>query len=154
MHRFRRDPNRDALRRARLAVLFIFFVNGAASGNWVTRIPQIQRELDLDEGALGVALLAMSGGLLASQLLMGGLAARLGSSPITRFAVIASCGTLVLPGIANSLLALTGALAILGASLGALDVAMNAQAVTVERRHGLLLLSSFHAAYSFGGLGE
>jgi len=66
--------------------------------------------------------------------------------------MIASCGTLVLPGIAPSLLALTGALAVLGASLGALDVAMNAQGVTVERRHGWPLLSSFHAAYSFGGL--
>jgi predicted MFS family arabinose efflux permease len=152
MHRCQRHPYRQALRRARVAVLLIFFVNGAASGNWVTRIPQIKRELGLDEGALGVALLAMSGGLLASQLLMGGLAARLGSSPITRLAVIASCGTLVLPGLAPSPLALTGALAVLGASLGALDVAMNAQGVTVERRHGWPLLSSFHAAYSFGGL--
>ncbi|MDP8939158.1 MAG: hypothetical protein M3N10_02490 [Actinomycetota bacterium] len=39
-----------------------------------------------------------------------------------------------------------------GASNGALDVSMNAQAVVVEKEYGRPIMSSFHAAFSFGGL--
>jgi len=41
---------------------------------------------------------------------------------------------------------------LLGATNGALDVSMNAQAVAVEERYGRPIMSSFHAAFSFGGL--
>src|SRR5919112_1353826 len=43
-------------------------------------------------------------------------------------------------------------LALLGATNGGLDVSMNAQAVVVERGYGRPIMSSFHAAWSFGGL--
>src|SRR3712207_8208462 len=39
-----------------------------------------------------------------------------------------------------------------GATNGGLDVSMNAQAVVVERGYGRPIMSSFHAAWSFGGL--
>ena len=44
------------------------------------------------------------------------------------------------------------ALMLLGAANGGLDVSMNAQAVVVERGYGRPIMSSFHAAWSFGGL--
>src|SRR5262249_1788132 len=47
---------------------------------------------------------------------------------------------------------LAAALACFGMGLGAMDVAMNAQAVAVEARHGRPLMSSFHALFSLGGL--
>ena len=39
-----------------------------------------------------------------------------------------------------------------GASMGSLDVTMNAHGVAVERRYGRSILASFHAAFSIGGL--
>ena len=39
-----------------------------------------------------------------------------------------------------------------GASMGSLDVTMNAHGVAVERRYGRAILASFHAAFSIGGL--
>ena len=48
--------------------------------------------------------------------------------------------------------ALAAALFAFGASAGALDVAMNAHSLAVERRYERPILSSFHAAWSFGGL--
>ena len=44
------------------------------------------------------------------------------------------------------------ALLLWGISFGSLDVAMNAQAVTVEKLAGRPILSGMHAAFSFGGL--
>ena len=39
-----------------------------------------------------------------------------------------------------------------GATMGSLDVTMNAHGVAVERRYGRPILSGFHAAFSLGGL--
>ena len=44
------------------------------------------------------------------------------------------------------------ALVLFGAGNGAMDVAMNAQAVGVEKAHGGAIMSSFHALFSVGGL--
>ena len=51
-----------------------------------------------------------------------------------------------------SSLGLLATLLLFGLSNGGLDVAINAQAVTVERTYSLRILSSFHALWSMGGL--
>jgi MFS family permease len=55
-------------------------------------------------------------------------------------------------GLANGLASLVAALFAFGIAGGMLDVAMNSQAVEVQRRYGRPLMTSFHAWYSFGGL--
>ncbi len=42
---------------------------------------------------------------------------------------------------------------LVGVGNGALDVSMNSHAVAVEERYGRPIMSSFHAAFSFGALG-
>ena len=59
---------------------------------------------------------------------------------------------LLLPGFARSLPALAGSLFLLGAASGALDVCMNARASRFEQGWGRAVMSSFHAAFSLGGL--
>jgi hypothetical protein len=59
---------------------------------------------------------------------------------------------LALPLVAPALPALVGALLLLGAGNGALDVAMNAQALAVERRWPRPIMSSFHGMWSAGGV--
>jgi fucose permease len=62
--------------------------------------------------------------------------------------------TLVLPGLADSGLALFAALLVLGVASGALDVAMNAQGIEVERHVGRPILSGLHGLWSVGlGIG-
>jgi MFS family permease len=58
--------------------------------------------------------------------------------------------TLVLPGLANSLVALFLSLFVLGLASGALDVAMNAQGIEVERMLGRPILSGLHGLWSVG----
>lgn len=141
-----------SLRAARGAVSAIFLLNGAATANWLVRIPAVQEKLGLSEGALGVALFGVAVGALASMPLTGRLVARFGSRPVTRVAALIFAAVFVLPPLAPSAAGLFGALVVLGAGHGALDVAMNAQAATVERHYGRPIMSGVHALFSLGGL--
>jgi MFS family permease len=136
----------------RLAVLGVFFVNGVVIGTWVVRIPAIKENLGLGEGLLGVALLGAAVGALVAMPIVGALVSRLGSRRVVGTAALLLSVSLLMPALAPNLPALVLALAMLGAANGGLDVAMNAQAVAVERGYGRPIMSSFHAAWSFGGL--
>ena len=137
---------------ARLAVLGIFFLSGFGFASWAVRIPAVQQKLDLGEGLLGVALLGMAAGSLVSMPLAGWLVSRLGSRPVVGATALAYSLALPLLAVAPSLALLVSALALVGAATGSLDVSMNAQAVAVEKGSGRPIMSSFHAAFSLGGL--
>ncbi len=139
-------------RAARRAVVTIFAVNGAALSSWFPHIPAVQRKLELSDGALGAALLGVPAGALLSMISCGWLLARFGSATVTRAAALALCVTLPLPGLAPNIALLALALALLGIANGTLDVAMNAQAVEIERLYRRPIMASFHAAFSLGGL--
>src|SRR5919112_3260875 len=141
-----------SLRAARLAVLAIFFLSGFGFGNWAVRIPAVQERLDLGEGLLGLGLLGMAAGSLVSMPLAGGLVSRLGSRPVVGATGLGFFLALPLLAWSPSLALLMPALAFAGASGGSLDVSMNAHAVAVEKGQGRPIMSSFHAAFSLGGL--
>jgi MFS family permease len=143
----------EYLRTARAAVLAVFFTNGVVIGTWVVRIPAIKDRLGLSEGLLGVVLLGAAVGALVAMPVVGALVSRFGSRRIVGVSALALTVALLTPGLAPSLPLLVLAVALLGAANGGLDVAMNAQAVAVEQGYGRPIMSSFHAAWSFGGLG-
>ena len=149
--RARADIGRESW-AARLSILGIFFLNGFGFASWVVRIPAIQDKLGLGEGLLGAALLSAAVGSLASMPLAGALVSRFGSRPVVWVTASAWPVVLVLLALAPNLPLLVLALLFAGAAVGALDVSMNAHAVTVEREYRRPIMSSFHAAFSFGGL--
>ena len=145
-------PMPEAVRRARWALAAVFFANGAVLGSWVPHIPLAQARLALGPAMLGLALLAMAAGALLAMPLTGAVIGRVGSAPVVRSSAFAFCAALPLPVMAPSLPLLVAALALFGAANGAMDVAMNAHAVAVEKRRGQPVMSTFHALFSLGGL--
>jgi MFS family permease len=139
-------------RRARVAVAVVFAANGAMFGNWAVRIPDVKLDLGLSEASLGAALLVPAAGALVSMPLTGALSARFGSRAVTVAMALVFVTVPCLLGLAPSLPWLVPALFVFGVGYGGLDVAMNAQAVTVERTLGRPVMSSFHAAFSAGAL--
>lgn len=137
---------------ARLAVMFFFLLDGTLLGSWFVRIPEVQRDLGLSNGTLGLALLGTAAGALVTQPLTGWLVARWGSRRITTIGALAQCAALTLPPIASGLVPLIVALVVLGGATGVIDVAMNVQGAAVERRYGRSIMTMFHAFYSLGGL--
>ncbi|MEV4754202.1 MFS transporter [Micromonospora sp. NPDC049559] len=143
--------DRAGLLRERLAVQLLFLFSGLLIGTWTARIPAVKRALDLSDGQLSVALLALATGSIVGMQAAGRLVDRYGAARVLVPVALADGALLVLPGYAPNLAGLALCLIAFGAVHGALNIAMNAHAVAVERAWQRPIMSSFHAVYSIGG---
>lgn len=134
------------------SVFIVFALNGVVIGSWAPRMPAVAAQIDASPGELGLALLGASVGLIAAASLTGRWCARFGARAIVLVAALGTALVLPLMAIVGSPLQLGLALILLGATVGALDVAMNIAAVTVVRRTERPLMPVFHAGFSFGAL--
>jgi len=143
---------RDRLAAATRSTRLIFLVSGIGMAAWAPMVPYAKARLGLDDAQLGLMLLAFGGGSMASMPFVGWLSHRFGN----RRVIVASgwllCLALPVLALAPNVAVLTAALLYFGVMLGAVDVAMNAHAVEVERRDGRVLMSGFHGLFSLGGL--
>ncbi|GAA2426278.1 MFS transporter [Actinomadura vinacea] len=140
-------------RRARLSVNAAFAVQGLCFASLVTRVPQVQDAHDLSDGTLALVLLLVPLIAGAGSVLAGVLFARLGAAPVLRVAQPGVCAAMTLVGLTGGgLVRLYAAVALFGLFVGAVDAAMNAQAVAVERRYGMSLLTGFYAVWSVAGI--
>ena len=139
-------------RRHRAAITAVFAGNGILFASLFSRLPEIQERLGLDEGALGLVLLAAPAGLVGAVVLAGAQVARVGSRRVAAISAAAYAGVLFLPSLAPNAALLALALFALGASSGGLDVAMNTQGIAIERRYPRRIFASLHAGFSFGAL--
>jgi len=138
----------------RAAVAAAFLIHSTVSGTWAPRLPAIKESLGLSDGELGTALVGLAIGLVAGTRLAGAPIDRFGSRPVMRAGFPLLAGTLLLPGLADNAVALCLALRVLGVASGALDVAMNAQGIEVERTLAKPILSGLHGLWSVGlGIG-
>lgn len=137
---------------SRGSVAVLFFLSGLTGASWISRIPEVQVKLGLQNGALGLALLSATVGAVLAMPIAGMGIAHWGSQRVSRIAVLATCCALLLPALAATPAALVLGLFAFGAAGGSLGVAMNAQAVLVEQRSQRPIMASFHAAFSGGGL--
>jgi fucose permease len=135
----------------RLATFSIFVINGAMIGTWVAHIPWLQDSLGVSKSTLGVCLLAMAAGALVSMPVTGHILDRYSSASVTRTATLIFCLMLPLPLLARNPYMLAAILFVFGASNGAMDVAMNAHGIAVERQLPRPIMSSLHGGWSLGG---
>jgi MFS family permease len=137
--------------RPRAAVTAVFFLNGLVFVSWYSRLPDIQDELNLGTGELGLALLGAPVGLLVAQPLAGALAATVGPRRLVAAAPLWLAAG-VAPALAVDALTLALATLAVGAANGVLDVSMNVEGLAVERAGRKRIFNSLHAAFSFGAL--
>jgi MFS family permease len=146
-----RTEDRRRIRRGRVATSLAFLLFGTTLGVWTARIPAVKENLHLSDGRLSFALLAFAAGCVVGMTLLGRLTDRFGSSRVLVPAAILEGVLLVLPGYSANLLLLSVSLFLFGATHGTLNIAMNANAIEVQRAWGSPIMSSFHATYSIGG---
>ncbi|MFG1814431.1 MFS transporter [Kribbella sp. NPDC049174] len=116
-------------------------------GAWGAILPAIRTESSVSDGQLGLALLMVGLGALASMRFTGYLIDRYGGVVLP--VVVASFGACgVLPALADSAVTLSAALFLLGATSGATDVAINATGSDAEAVTGRPLMNLAHGIFS------
>lgn len=119
---------------------------------WAPLVPYAKGRLGVGEGTLGLLLLCLGAGSIATMPLAGALAARLGCRRVIWAASLIICAALPLLATARSVPLLAAALMLFGAGVGTVDVAINVQAVIVERAAARAMMSGFHGLFSVGGI--
>jgi MFS family permease len=143
---------RNETSRARVAVTAFFAMDGFVFASWAVRIPAVKATVGASPATLGIALLGVSGGAIATMALTGALCRRFGSARLVVVGAVWLSLALLLPALARSATALGLGLAVFGIGYGGLNVAMNSLAVDLVAALRRPVMPSFHAAWSLGGL--
>lgn len=139
-------------RTARAAVSAMFFQQGLLVGGWALQIPLLLTRLSITEGTLGLLIVVFGLGSVVSMLLCGPVIDRQGSARLAGWAALGSSLFLPAVALAPGLWGTALAAALAGVTIGVADLAMNANAVVVERRYGRAIMSAFHGWWSLGAL--
>ena len=133
------------------AIAATFAANGVLFASWVSRIPAVRDRLDISEGALGLAILGLTTGAIASMIHTGRLTHRFGR-PTLPAAVALGGAALVAATAAPGVAWLAAGLVLAGLGMGVWDVGMNVAAHELELASARPLMPMFHAAFSLGAL--
>ncbi len=137
-------------RRARWAVAAMFLANGFVMGAWAPQIPLLMPRHDVTESTLGLLILVLGMGAVSAMLFAGRLISLYGARRVLSVFSLALIPVLPMVVFSPNLWLLALFMAFFGAMAGCMDVAMNAQAVEIERRLGRAIMSSSHGFWSLG----
>ncbi|HEU0101778.1 MAG TPA: MFS transporter [Mycobacteriales bacterium] len=138
--------------RERRGLLLAFAAFGLFWGAWAAVLPDVRGRSDLTDGSLGLALGAIAVAALPAMPLAGRLVDRYGPRLLLPGALGAFAVVTALLGFAAPPAALVGALVLLGATTGVLDVTVNAATAAWERVESGRLMSAGHGCFSLGVL--
>jgi MFS family permease len=130
----------------------VFAIHGFIYASWAVRVPAIKEQTGASSAALGLALLGLSAGAVATMVIAGALCRWQGSGRLTVISCALLSVTVLLPSLARSATTLGLMLLVFGAAYGCLNVAMNSVAVDMVAALRRPVMPGFHAAWSFGGL--
>ncbi|MBD8616785.1 MFS transporter [Pseudomonas putida] len=139
-------------RQAQISTRIAFFIAGFAMAAWAPLVPLAKARAQLSEGSLGLLLLGLGAGSILAMPLAGYLCARWGCRRVIVGASVLICLMLPLLASASTLPLLIAAVLLFGAGMGAIDCAMNIQAVLVEKASERPMMSGFHGLFSVGGI--
>ena len=135
-----------------LSTRLIFFLAGAAMSAWAPLVPFAKARVHADAQTLGVVLLCLGAGSIATMPFTAAMASRFGCRGVVTAAAAVLCVTIPMLAIAPSVATLAVSVLVFGAAIGTVDVTINIQAVIVERASGRAMMSGFHGLFSVGGI--
>ena len=136
--------------RARNAVWACFFFLGFLGLAWIPRIPEIKVSLALSDGQFGLVLLASTVGSVPGAQIAGRVVHMYSSKLVVRISgLLLPVGVFVI-GLADNVQILLLGLFIVGFNVAFMDIAINGQAVEIEKLTKGRWMSSFHGLWSIG----
>ncbi|WP_026464298.1 MFS transporter [Adhaeribacter aquaticus] len=141
-----------SLKQQRLSLSIFFFLTGFSFSSWTSRIPTIKAALDLNEAELGSILFVMPISSLIGLTFSGWLISKFDSRVPLTGSFLANALCLVLIGLASSTASLVVALFLYALSMRILNIALNTQAITLQKQFDRKINGSFHGLWSTGGI--
>ncbi len=135
-----------------VAIMVTFFFQAFASGGLYTRIPDIQRSLDLSEAQLGLTLMGQPVGALLVFLFASKIVEAVGPRLILTVGLVLLATWNVAMGIAPSQVIATVLFVLFGATFALANVAMNVEADRIEAATGRKIMNRCHGLWSAGFL--
>lgn len=135
-----------------ISTRFAFLITGLAMSAWAPLIPFVKARLAIGESTLGLLILCFGVGSLMAMPVTGLLVNRYGCRRVITTTLLLMCISLVCLAVSPGIPGMAINLLIFGMMLGGTDVAMNMQAVVVEKASGRAMMSGFHGFYSLGGI--
>ncbi|TNM60936.1 MFS transporter [Aliirhizobium smilacinae] len=145
-------PLASYVTKERAGVALLFLMNGFMIGAWAPKIPEFASRLGLSEKELGLMILVFGVGSIIMMPIAGSQIARFGSSTVSKFIAVFLTPMLLLLSVTGEIWSGVVAIFLFGGLIGAMDVAMNANAVATEKHMRRAIMSSCHAFWSLGGL--
>ncbi|CAN5487450.1 MFS transporter [soil metagenome] len=129
-----------------------FFLSGFSFSSWASRIPTIKTAFDLNEAELGTILLAMPISSLIGLPISGWLVSRFDSRIPLSAALVIHVVALIFIGLANTTFTLVAAVCVFAFSMRIFNIALNTQALTLQKQYHKKINGSFHGLWSTGGI--
>ncbi|MGM0582072.1 MAG: MFS transporter [Bacteroidota bacterium] len=139
------------LTKARWAISTIFFCYGLTFASWASRIPSIQEKFSLSEAELGTLLLMLPIGSFISLPIAGVLVAKWNSFLVTRLSIVLYLVSLVAISLSENIYLLGVVLFLFGLMGNMVNIAINTQAVSLEKEYNRNIMASFHGMWSLAG---
>ena len=136
----------------RLSTRFSFFGLGFATAAWAPLIPFAQQRLHFNHADFGLLLLCSGLGAMLAMPATGKIVQRIGCRVPIGFALLLLAVLLPSLSLWTTPLMMAITLFLFGTAAGSLGVALNIQAVVVEKNSLKSLMSGFHGMASLGGL--
>ncbi len=138
------------LHTPRAAITLVFVSFGAAIGAWAGAIPQVTSASGIDNFQLGLGLTVLTLATVAVMSLGGAIGRRFSNRAVLLFAIPAFALSTSLLLVSNAPWLFFTSLVLFGASIGLMDVFMNAEASAIEHDMRRPIFTAFHGSASAG----
>src|SRR5690606_29232629 len=138
--------------KQRIALSIYFFLSGICFSTWASRIPTIKTFFNLNDAELGTILLAMPITSIIGLPISGWLVSKFDSRVPLVVSFVFFSFSLALIGYATTTFVLVLAICLFSFFMRILNIAMNTQSITLQKKYEKRIVGSFHGVWSTGGL--
>ena len=138
--------------KQRIALSTYFFLSGVGFSTWASRIPTIKDFFNFNEAELGTVLLAMPIGSIIGLPISGWLVSKFDSRVPLIFSFVLFAISILLIGFVQTPFLLVFSIGLFSFCLRILNISMNTQSITLQKKFKKKIVGSFHGIWSTGGL--
>lgn len=138
--------------KQRLALNAYFFFSGLTFATWASRIPSIKTYFNFNEAELGTILLAMPISSIIGLPVSGWLISKYNSRGPLVVAFVCFALALMAIGFVTTPFLLVVSICVFSFFMRIINISMNTQSITLQKKYEKRIVGSFHGLWSTGGL--